>query len=243
MSNIFEEYQKLKKELHEKTNPPTVFDRYEQLKEELDQKRRLQEEQALERLETLMSSLTSNVPPEPKMVLEEPVDEPLEPLEEDVLEEIVEVQEIPFTIPLESAENHHTLHEAVYDDSRLIKRIENLERRLGDIIMSMPPAGTGGGDNNLFHPATVYTDYTSLGYSSKDLILCDTLENDIVVTLPDTRKNHGWKIHVKKMHRNNQVYIRGYNNTQLIDQQEQVVINTQYVTLQMVCDSSQWYIV
>lgn len=247
MSDIFSEYQKLKEELHRK--PPTVFDKYEELQRELAEKRQQREHEALDRLENLMESLTQKPPAPVEKVIEEQVPEEIvqETVEELVEEKevLVEIPKIDVTpeLPVFTGQDRHQLKEAVYDDSRLIKRIENLERRLADIIMSMPAEGTGGGENNLVRPASVVTDYTFLGHASIDLLLCDTFSNDIVVTLPNASQNHGFKVHVKKMHRNHQVYIRGYNSSQLIDEKEQIVINTIYVTLQIACDGSNWYIV
>lgn len=241
MSDIFEEYQKLKQELHRK--PPTVFDRYEELQKELTEKKHQKEHEALDRLETLMESLVQTKPEEPTVEPEESIEESVEeskPLIE------VEVPEIPKVDPKVvdfMGQNGRHLKEEVYDDSRLVKRIENLERRLADIVMSMAPEGSGGGENNLVKPASVVTDYTFLGHASVDLLLCDTENNDIVVTLPNASQNHGFKVSVKKMHRNHQVYIRGYNNSQLIDEQTQIVIQTVYVNLQIACDGSNWYIV
>jgi hypothetical protein len=247
LSDIFSEYQKLKEELHQK--PPTVFDKYEELQRELAEKRQQREHEALDRLENLMESLTQRPPAPVEKVIEEQVPEEIvQATVEELVEEkevLVEIPKVDVTpkLPVFTGQNRHQLKEAVYDDSRLIRRIENLERRLADIIMSSTNGTDSGGDNNLVIPVTIITDYNSLGYSSKDVILCDTENNDITVTLPDTAKNHGWKVHVKKMHRNHQLYIRGYNSSQLIDEKELVTINTVYTNLIMVTDGSHWYIV
>jgi len=50
-------------------------------------------------------------------------------------------------------------------------------------------------------------------------------------------------VHVKKMHRNHQLYIRGYNDDQLIDEKEFITVSTIYLNYIMVCDGKDWYIV
>lgn len=136
-------------------------------------------------------------------------------------------------------------------DTQQSKELEQLRQdfdRLQRLIMRMPTntqyvGQAGGGELNLLKPVHTVSDYNILGAGGKDLILCDTSENDIIITLPEASKNNGFIAHVKKMHRNHQLYIRGYNSTQLIDEQVQVVIGTVYVTLQLACDGSNWYIV
>lgn len=124
----------------------------------------------------------------------------------------------------------------------LRKELESL-RRVKPTFNAPLVGSSGGGELNLLKPVHTVVDYDILGSGGKDLILCDTRENDIVITLPKASKNNGFIAHVKKMHRNNQLYIRGFSETELIDEQVQIVINTIYVTLQLACDGYNWYIV
>jgi len=103
--------------------------------------------------------------------------------------------------------------------------------------------GDGGGELNLVNPIKIYEDFNISGYGSNDVFLCFTHNNDINIYLPNSDQNYGMKVHVKKMHRDHQLYIRGYNDNQLIDEKEFITVTTVYLNYTMVCDGKDWYIV
>lgn len=187
-------------------------------------------------------------------------EEPLEKIEEDK-EEIQEPQEeIEKTIQPIDAYSKFITKEEEKKEKQVIKEetqidalsreIDKLKKRISSLatqIATAPtkfPEGNSGGELNLNKPEHVTSEhFYILGAGGNDLFLCNTLNNDISVYLPEASKNTGFKVHVKKMHRNNQLYIRGYNSSELIDEKVVQTINTQYVTLQIVCDGHNWYIV
>jgi hypothetical protein len=132
------------------------------------------------------------------------------------------------------------------------REIELLKKRISSLSAQLATnptqylgksQGNGGGELNLVNPIKIYEDFNILGYGGNDVFLCYTYNNDINIYLPNSDQNYGMKVHVKKMHRNHQLYIRGYNDDQLIDEKEFITVSTIYLNYIMVCDGKDWYIV
>ena len=132
------------------------------------------------------------------------------------------------------------------------REIELLKKRISSLSAQLATnptqylgksQGNGGGELNLVNPIKIYEDFNILGYGGNDVFLCYTYNNDINIYLPNSDQNYGMKVHVKKMHRDHQLYIRGYNDNQLIDEKEFITVTTVYLNYIMVCDGKDWYIV
>lgn len=223
MSSAVQKYLELKKELNEdKTS-------YSYIKKKLAKKRGLdfsvkeQQEINFENVENLQ----------------------FEQIEEKEENKIDFVQKVTQTI----SKQEEIKEEINTDYTRIKAELDFLRKELESLRRVQPKfnaplvGSSGGGELNNLKPVMTVVDYDILGSGGRDLILCDTELNDISITLPQVSKNNGYIAHVKKIHPNHQVYIRGYDNTQLIDGQELIVIRTNMVTLQIVSDGSNWYIV
>ena len=152
----------------------------------------------------------------------------------------------------ENKKDKNVLHERTNYDI-LNREIELLKKRISSLSTQLVTNSTqylgksygngGGGELNLVNPIKIYEDFNISGYGSNDVFLCFTHNNDINIYLPNSDQNYGMKVHVKKMHRDHQLYIRGYNDNQLIDEKEFITVTTVYLNYTMVCDGKDWYIV
>ena len=151
----------------------------------------------------------------------------------------------------ENKKDKNVLHERTNYDI-LNREIELLKKRISSLSTQLvtnstqylgKSHGDGGGELNLVNPIKIYEDFNISGYGGNDVFLCFTHNNDINIYLPNSDQNYGMKVHVKKMHRDHQLYIRGYNDNQLIDEKEFITVTTVYLNYTMVCDGKDWYIV
>lgn len=182
--------------------------------------------------------------------INEEVAEEVQETRKEIAEETQSVDEYTEYISKEEEKREKKVIKEATELDALQKEIELLKKRISSLsvqIATAPtkfPEGNSGGELNLNKPVSVTTtEYHIGGAGGFDLFLCNTENHDISIYLPEASKNHGFKVHIKKMHRNHQLYIRGYNSSELIDEKDLVTINTIYVSLQMICDGSHWYIV
>jgi hypothetical protein len=241
-----------------------IFSQLSSLKEQTiehqikQQEKKQKEEKILTGLEKILQEKTKEVEKVIEIENEEEVlveqikedKEEIQEPQEEIKEEIQTVEEYTKYITQEEDKREKKIIKEANDFDALTKEIDQLKKRISSLstqIATAPtrfPEGNSGGELNLNKPVNVTaTDYHIGGAGGFDLFLCNTENHDISIYLPEASKNHGFKVHIKKMHRNHQLYIRGYNSSELIDEKDLVTINTIYVSLQMICNGSHWYIV
>lgn len=241
-----------------------IFSQLSSLKEQAiehqikQQEQKQKEENILTGLEKILQEKTEEVEKvieieDKKESLIEHIEEYKEEIQEsqqEIKEEIQPVEEYTQFITKEENKKDKKLIKEVTEFDALQKEIDLLKKRISSLSVQIATSTTKfsdvdrGGELNLVKPIKITNKYYRiLGTGGNDVFLCYTNNHDISIYLPDAEHNHGMKVHVKKMHRNHHLYIRGYNTNQLIDEKELVTVSTIYLNYIMVCDGKDWYIV
>lgn len=235
-----------------------IFSQLTSLKEQMIEHQAKKEEQN-KKEEVILSKLEKVFQAEPEEIVEEVDPSPPEIEEEIVEEEPEEIVEEKVVEPIEkytefiSNEDNDKRKEIkeVNEYDNLQKELELLKKRIStlatQVATSSPPRfpeGNSGGELNLVKPVRVDTaTYHIRGTGGEDVFLCYTNDSNINIYLPQASMNTGFKVHIKKMHDNNFLFIRGFDSTQLVDEKEVITVATVYLNYIIVCDGSHWYIV
>lgn len=91
-----------------------------------------------------------------------------------------------------------------------------------------------------FRTVTKTADYTA---ADEIVILCDASDNDITITLPVAATYTDRVYYIKKIDGSEHTITIDGNSTEAIDGDETQIITTQYVSLTVCSDGSNWHII
>lgn len=92
-------------------------------------------------------------------------------------------------------------------------------------------------------PFTITITASTTLTTAQTVVLCDTSGGDIVVTLPAVSGHDGTRYFIKKIDGSGNIVTIDGNGAETIDEVLTKVISTQYDSLEIVCDGSEWWII
>ena len=113
-----------------------------------------------------------------------------------------------------------------------------LEDESGNVIQVTDNGSIAGGGGGISSIRTEAVDYTAT--TSDDVILCNAAA--LTITLFAASGNSGEVLYIKNIHATGVVTISGDSAGETLDGDVSKFITTQYATLTLLCDGSDWHI-
>ena len=88
---------------------------------------------------------------------------------------------------------------------------------------------------------TVTEDYTM--DSDDYVVLANATPNAITITLSDATESKDNEVHIKRLNAADNTVTIATQNNQTIDGAPSITINKQYITMSLICDGTQWFII
>ena len=88
---------------------------------------------------------------------------------------------------------------------------------------------------------TVTEDYTM--DSDDYVVLANATPNAITITLSDATESKDNEVHIKRLNGADKIVTIATQNNQTIDGAPSITINKQYITMSLICDGTQWFII
>jgi len=75
------------------------------------------------------------------------------------------------------------------------------------------------------------------------VVLANAESNNITITLSDATVSKDNEVHIKRINGGTNVVIIATQNNQTIDGYPSITINKQFITISLICDGTQWFII